>query len=54
LSRNGGRCGYGLYRQIILLGHECATVAPSRVSTRSGDHLKADRRDAATQASLFS
>ena len=25
-----GPCGYGLYRQITLLGHECVVVAPSR------------------------
>lgn len=48
-----GPCGYGLYRQITMLGHECVVVAPSLVPTRPGDHVKTDRRDAVTQASLF-
>lgn len=48
-----GPCGYGLYRQITLLGHECVVVAPSLVPTRPGDRVKTDRRDAVTQASLF-
>jgi transposase len=46
-------CGYGFYRQITLLGHECVVVAPSLVPTRPGDRVKTDRRDAVTQASLF-
>ena len=32
-----GPCGYGLYRQIVALGHECMVVAPSLVPTRPGD-----------------
>jgi transposase len=48
-----GPCGYGLYRQIAALGHECVVVAPSLVPTRPGDHVKTDRRDAVTMASLF-
>lgn len=48
-----GPCGYGLYRQITLLGHDCIVVAPSLVPTRPGDRVKTDRRDAVTQASLF-
>jgi transposase len=48
-----GPCGYGLYRQITLLGHECVVVAPSLVPMRPGEHVKTDRRDAVTQASLF-
>jgi transposase len=48
-----GPCGYGLYRQIVTLGHECVVVAPSLVPTRPGDRVKTDRRDAVTQASLF-
>jgi len=48
-----GPCGYGLYRQIVALGHECVVVAPSLVPTRPGDRVKTDRRDAVTQASLF-
>lgn len=48
-----GPCGYGLYRQIKMAGHECVVVAPSLVPTRPGDHVKTDRRDATTLASLF-
>jgi len=48
-----GRCGYGLYRQITMLGHECVVVAPSLIPTRPGDRVKTDHRDAVTQASLF-
>jgi len=48
-----GPCGYGLYRQITALGHECVVVAPSLIPTRPGDRVKTDRRDALTQASLF-
>jgi transposase len=48
-----GPCGYGLYRQIMRRGHECVVVAPSLVPTRPGDHVKTDRRDAVTMASLF-
>ena len=48
-----GPCGYGLYRQLTLLGHDCVVVAPSLIPTRPGDRVKTDRRDAVTQASLF-
>jgi len=48
-----GPCGYGLYRQITRLSHQCVVVAPSLVPTRPGDRVKTERRDAVTQASLF-
>ena len=48
-----GPCGYGLYRQITMLGHECVVGTPSLIPTRPGDRVKTDRRDAVTQASLF-
>lgn len=48
-----GPCGYGLYRQITQLGHECVVVAPSLVPIRPGDKVKTDRRDATTMAALF-
>ncbi len=48
-----GPCGYGPYRQITLLEHECGVVAPSLVPARPGDRVKTDRRDVVTQASLF-
>ena len=53
LCYEAGPCGYGLYRQLTLLGHECVVVAPSLIPTRPGDRVKTDRRDAVTQASLF-
>ncbi len=47
-----GPCGYGLYRQLCRLGHECIVVAPSLIPTRAGDRVKTDRRDAAMLAKL--
>lgn len=40
-----GPCGYGIYRQITSLGHECSVVAPSLIPTKPGDRVKTDRRD---------
>jgi transposase len=48
-----GPCGYGLYRQILGLGHPCLVVAPSLIPTKPGGHIKTDRRDATVLASLF-
>jgi transposase len=48
-----GPTGYGLYRQIRRLGHPCLVAAPSMVPVRPGGHIKTDRRDATTLASLF-
>jgi transposase len=48
-----GPTGYGLYRQIRALGHECHVVAPSMVPVRPGGHIKTDRRDATTLAALY-
>src|SRR3989338_8480850 len=31
-----GPCGYGLYRQVRALGHDCAVVAPSLIPKRPG------------------
>ncbi len=47
-----GPCGYGLYRQIIGLGHACDVVAPSLIPIKTGDRVKTDRRDAAMLARL--
>lgn len=41
-----GPCGYGLYRQLTGLGHDCAVVAPSLIPRKAGERLKTDRRDA--------
>lgn len=43
-----GPTGYGLYRQIRSLGHECMVVAPSLIPRRPGDRVKTNRRDAQT------
>jgi transposase len=41
-----GPCGYGLYRQILKLGHDCEVVAPSLIPRKPGERVKTDRRDA--------
>ena len=47
-----GPCGYGLYRQLQGLGHDCIVVAPSLIPAKPGDRVKTDRRDAVTLARL--
>ncbi|MDZ7802803.1 IS110 family transposase [Thiohalophilus sp.] len=47
-----GPCGYGLYRQLIGLGHACEVVAPSLIPRKSGERMKTDRRDALMLARL--
>ncbi len=41
-----GPTGYGLYRLLKSLGHECLVVAPSLVPKKAGDRVKTNRRDA--------
>ena len=41
-----GPTGYGLYRLIKSLGHECMVVAPSLIPKKPGDRVKTNRRDA--------
>ncbi len=41
-----GPCGYGIYRQIVVSGHDCEVVAPSLIPKKAGDRIKTDRRDA--------
>ena len=48
-----GPTGYGLYRQVVALGHECTVVAPSLVPRRPGDRVKTNRRDALQLARLL-
>ena len=48
-----GPTGYGLYRQIVTLGHRCDVVAPSLIPKRAGEHVKTNRRDAVTLARLL-
>lgn len=45
-------CGYGLYRQLVELGHDSILVAPSLIPVRAGDQVKTDRRDATMLAKL--
>jgi transposase len=47
-----GPCGYGLYRQLMGLGHDCIVVAPSLIPVKAGDRVKTDRRDALMLAKL--
>ncbi len=47
-----GPCGYGVYRLLTALGHDCVVVAPSLIPRRPGDRVKTDRRDALGLAKL--
>ena len=47
-----GPTGYGLYRQVGDLGHDCMVVAPALIPKRSGERIKTNRRDAVTLARL--
>ena len=40
-----GPTGYGLYRLIKSLDHECIVAAPSLVPKKPGDRVKTNRRD---------
>jgi transposase len=48
-----GPTGYGLYRQITKLGHECSVVAPSLIPKKAGDRVKTNRRDALGMVTQF-
>jgi len=41
-----GPTGYGLYRQLTEMGHQCTVVAPSLIPRKPGDRVKTNRRDA--------
>jgi len=47
-----GPTGYGLYRQVRELGHDCMVVAPALIPKRSGERIKTNRGDAVTLARL--
>jgi transposase len=47
-----GPTGYGLYRLIKSLGHECVVAAPSLIPKKPGDRVKTNRRDAMSLAKL--
>ncbi len=40
-----GGCGYGIYRQLVGLGHGCTVAAPSLIARKPGERIKTDRRD---------
>jgi transposase len=48
-----GPTGYGLYRQLVAMGHQCSVIAPSLIPRRAGDRIKTNRRDAIQLAKLF-
>lgn len=48
-----GPTGYGLYRLIKSLGHDCIVVAPSLIPAKPGDRIKTNRRDAENLARLL-
>ena len=50
LCYEAGPCGYGLYRQVKALGHDCEVVAPSLIPRKAGERVKTDRRDALMRA----
>jgi transposase len=39
-----GPTGYGLYRHVRDLGHDCMVVAPALIPKRSGERVKTNRR----------
>jgi transposase len=47
-----GPTGYGLYRQMRDLGHDCMVIAPALIPKRAGERIKTNRRDAVTLARL--
>ncbi|TPK88641.1 MULTISPECIES: IS110 family transposase [unclassified Mesorhizobium] len=53
LCYEAGPTGYGLYRQIVALGHRCDVVAPSLIPKRPGERVKTNRRDAVSLARLL-
>jgi transposase len=48
-----GPTGYGLYRQITELGHECLVAAPALIPKKAGDRVKTNRRDALGMVKQF-
>ena len=45
-------CGYGIYRQLMGLGHKCIVAAPSMIPRKPGERIKTDRRDSEKLAIL--
>jgi transposase len=40
-----GGGGYGIYRQLVDLGHGCTAAAPTLIARKPGEWIKTDRRD---------
>ena len=53
LCYEAGPTGYGLYRQILAMGHGCTVAAPSLIPRRPGERVKTNRRDALSLARLL-
>jgi transposase len=53
LCYEAGPTGYGLYRLIKSLGHECIVVAPSLIPKKPGERVKTNRRDGVNLARLL-
>ena len=47
-----GGCGYGIYRQLTALGHNCTVAATSKIPRKPGERIKTDRRDSQKLAIL--
>jgi transposase len=47
-----GPCGYGLYRQLVAAGQDCAVVAPALIPRKPGERIKTNRRDSLSLARL--
>lgn len=48
-----GPTGYGLYRLIKSMGHDCIVVAPSLIPSKPGDRVKTNRRDVVNLVKLL-
>ena len=48
-----GPTGYGLYRLIKSLDHDCIVVAPSLIPSKPGDRVKTNKRDAVNLVKLL-
>lgn len=48
-----GPTGYGIYRQLTVMGIPCLVAAPSLIPSRPGDKVKTDKRDALRLAQLL-
>lgn len=48
-----GPTGYGLYRQIEHMGHDCMVIAPSLIPVKPGERRKTNRIDATKLARLL-